>query len=304
MSQNKPTNISASVRQRLLNKARQSNRPFNELVQYYAIERFLSRLAQSKYSSSFILKGALLFTVWNISDSRATMDIDLLGRLRNNADYVGHVFQEICNIAIEEDGVVFDSASVIVDTIAEAAEYNGLRVHLSGLLDTIRLRIQIDIGFSDIVTPRPSIQDYPSLLEMDRPQLNCYSRESFIAEKYQAMVQLDMINSRMKDFYDIWFLSRTQSFNGSALADSIRETFRNRNTEITASPTVFSEVFKQDPTKQRQWNSFLKRARVVGVSEEFATIVLEVSAFLMPVSEGLIEHDGFNKTWYPDKGWN
>jgi hypothetical protein len=302
MTQKKLTNIPASIRQRLLNEARHSHRPFNELVQYYAIERFLFRLSQSKYAARFILKGALLFTAWKLSRHRSTMDIDLLGKIRNEAAYIEKVISEICGIDVPEDGVVFDSGSIFTETIAETAEYQGIRVLLSGMLDTIRIKIQIDIGFSDAI-PKPMKLDYPCVLDMPGPRLHCYTPERMIAEKYQAMIHLETINSRMKDFYDIWFLSHVQNFNGSVLAETIQETFRTRQTKLDLQPVTFSDPFKKDDLKQKQWKGFLKKVRMEGVPEGFAEVVTRVSEFLLPVTEALLEDSRFDKNWEPKTGW-
>lgn len=303
MSKGKPTNIPASIRQRLLDKARKNQRLYNELVQYYAIERFLFRLSQSKYVSSFVLKGALLFTAWKMLDYRSTMDIDLLGKISNDMAYIEKIIREICSIDVAEDGVVFDPDSIATEGIAEGAEYQGVRVILSGKLDTIRIRIQIDIGFSDVIAPKPLKLDYPCILDMPCPQLNCYSRESLIAEKYQAMVQLETINSRMKDFYDIWFLSHTQDFDGLALSETIDATFKNRKTNIQPRPVAFSETFKCDDLKQRQWKAFLMKNRIGDVPEDFAEAVAMISEFLSPLTEALFENRKFKRTWIHEKGW-
>lgn len=296
------TNIPASIHQRLLNEARKTHRPFNELVQYYAIERFLFRLSRSKYASRLILKGALLFTVWKMAGHRSTMDIDLLGKIPNQAEDIQGVIGEICKIDVPEDGIVFDSDTISTETIAETVKYPGIRVLLSGKLDTIRLQVQIDIGFSDTI-PHPLKLDYPCVLDLPCPRLNCYTPEKMIAEKYQAMVQLETINSRMKDYYDIWFLTQVRNFEGTVLAKAIQETFRNRQTELSLQPVAFSDSFKTDNLKQGQWKGFLKKIRMEDVPDDFAQVVTTVSDFLMPITEALVGNQQFDKNWNPETGW-
>ncbi len=225
-------NISASVHQRLLNKAKETRRPFNELLQYFAIERFLYRLSRSPLANSFILKGALMFWIWHKPASRPTMDIDLLGKISNSRDVITAAVREACEGDVEPDGLSFDSRSVTVARITEDAEYEGLRVRLHGLLGNARISIQVDIGFGDVVVPSPRKASFPTLLDFPAPRLYGYSKESTIAEKFRAMVTFGNLNSRMKDFYDIWMLCNQFDFRGKILAEAIEKTFANRKTPI------------------------------------------------------------------------
>ncbi len=223
-------NTAASVRQRLLNRARCDQRPFNELLQYYAMERFLYRLSQSAHADRFILKGALMLRAWQSPELRPTMDIDFLGRTNNEEAGIAAQVREILAVAIEPDGLVFNPASIQTERITEDADYEGIRVRFRGTLDSARVHMQIDIGFGDIVYPGTEESDLPTLLGDPAPRLLCYSRESAIAEKFEAMVKLRELNSRMKDFYDIWLLSRQFDFAGERLAEAIRLTFNRRGT--------------------------------------------------------------------------
>lgn len=193
-------NIPASVRQRLLDRARSDHRPFNELLQYYAMERFLYRLSQSVHASRFILKGALMLRVWRSPEFRPTMDIDMLGITRNEeADIVAQI-RNILAVAVEADGLAFDPYSIQAERITEDADYEGIRIRFLGTLDSARINMQIDIGFGDVVYPEPEESELPTMLNFPAARLLCYSRESSIAEKLEAMVKLGMLNSRMKDF--------------------------------------------------------------------------------------------------------
>ncbi|MGM0664961.1 MAG: nucleotidyl transferase AbiEii/AbiGii toxin family protein, partial [Thermodesulfobacteriota bacterium] len=208
----KTKNIAASVHQRLLNKAKESSRPFNEILQHFAIERFIYRLSKSPHADRFILKGALMFSAWTGSMSRPTMDIDLLGNIENSTDLIVAVFKDACEMEVENDGIVFHKDTVTATRITEDADYKGVRVLLRGNLSSIRLFLQIDIGFGDVIIPKPDRVKYPVLLDFPPPELDGYTMESTVAEKFQAMVKLGLLNSRMKDFYDIWFLSRRFDF--------------------------------------------------------------------------------------------
>ena len=239
-------NIAASVHQRLLNKSKESRRPFNELFQYYAIERFLYRLSRSSYAEKFILKGALMLLVWKVPVFRSTMDIDMLGKVKNDTDAVIAMVRDVCLQEVEPDGIVFDPNSIRGQIITEEADYEGVRVHFRGFLDNARITIQLDVGFGDIVIPSPDPMAYPTILDLPAPQIRGYSKESTIAEKFEAMVRRGIMNSRMKDFWDIRLLSRHFDFDGKTLAMAITETFTARHSIIPPDPVAFTEAFIQD----------------------------------------------------------
>ena len=190
-------NLAASVRDRLLNQAKRTKRPFNELLQYYAMERFLYRLAKSKYAAQFVLKGALMLRVWQSSESRPTMDVDLLGITSNDEDEITAQIREILSTEVEPDGLHFDTSSVTAERIIEDADYQGLRIRFHGTLGSAKVNMQLDIGFGDVVFPEAVLSKYPTILDFPAPELRCYSRESAIAEKFEAMVKLGELNSRM-----------------------------------------------------------------------------------------------------------
>lgn len=304
MSQKNVKNVAASIRQRLLNKAKENSRPFNEILQYYGLERFLYRLSASKYTDKFILKGALLFTVWRQSEIRSTVDIDLLGTSSNEPEAIVKIFQNICKVKVEDDGLRFDNSSITTEQIAVDADYQGLRVQLYGYLGTARIRIQVDIGFSDVITPGPETCDYPTILDLPEPRLNCYNKETMIAEKLQAMVKLDILNSRMKDIYDIWVLSRRFEFKSISLKNSINNTFKRRETEVTENITTFTERYYQNDEKLKQWQGFLRKSRVSDVPQNLGDIICDIKVFLEPVLVSILNEDKFRKTWKPKlKTW-
>lgn len=276
-----PKEISASVRQRLLNRAKSERRPFNELLQYYAMERFLYRLSQSGHVDRFILKGALMLRVWRSPEIRPTMDIDMLGRTSNHETDVVTQIQDILTVDVETDGLAFDPASIQAERITEDADYEGIRIRFLGALASARINMQIDIGFGDIIYPGPKRSDLPTMLNFPAPRLLCYSRESSIAEKFEAMVKLGMLNSRMKDCYDIWLLSRQFDFDGPRLTEAIRLTFERRGTKLPDEIIPFSELFIE--AKQTLWAAFRNRLDQEHVPVSFKEIVASVDSFLSPI---------------------
>jgi len=290
-------NISSSVRQRLLNRSRDDNRAFNEILQYYAIERFLYRLSLSSHANKYILKGGVLLRAWSSSDFRSTMDIDVLGKTRNEEANIIAQVQDIISIEVVPDGILFDSNSIQTERITEDADYSGIRVRLKGLLGTAKIRIQIDIGFGDVVYPAPGIASLPCMLDFPSPTLLCYSKESTIAEKFEAMIKLGYLNSRMKDFYDIWFLSRQFNFELASLSEAVKCTCKQRGTELTPNIEAFTEDFIS--THQAMWIAFCKRLKQDYVSLSFEIIVKEVEIFLSPIITNATE----KRIWVPAGPW-
>jgi hypothetical protein len=297
------SNLAASVRQRLLNRSRETNRPFNELLQYFAMERFLYRLSQSSHDKKFILKGALMLLAWRVSANRPTMDIDCLGMTDNRIDAIIAIVREICGQEVEPDGLVFDPDSVSGEHIVEDAEYEGVRVRIRGILGTARITLQLDIGFGDVIVPGPETIDYPVILDLPAPVLKAYSRESVIAEKFETMVKLGLLNSRVKDFFDIWLLSRQFGFQGEALAQAISETFTHRGTVIPAEPVALSAAYAHDAARQTQWRGFMRRNRLQDIPENFAEIVGSNGTFLGPVARALASDENFSGTWRAPGPW-
>lgn len=297
------TNQAASVHQRLLNLAKVRGRPFNELLQFYAIERFLYRLAQSQYRDRLVLKGALMLLVWKTPVTRPTLDIDLLGRISNDLESVRSVIEEICRQAVEDDGLLFDSSTVIMDRIAEDADYEGVRARFQGHLGKARIPMQIDLGFSDVITPAPVSITYPVLLGHPRIDLLAYSRETAIAEKLEAMVSLGQLNSRMKDFFDLWLLARTQEFDGRVLAEAISRTFARRQTPVIVDPVCFTEDFATDPIKAIQWAAFVRNGKLTDAPGSFQEVVTNVRIFLRPAVEAVIAKDEYSSHWRPCGPW-
>ena len=297
------TNIAASVHQLLLNKAKESSRPFNELLQYFAIERFIYRLSKSPHADQFILKGALMFSAWCGPASRPTMVIDLLGKIDNQLDTITAVMKDACLTDVEPDGISFNAETVEAVRITEDAEYEGVRVRVRGSLGKIRISIQIDIGFGDVIVPDADTVSYPAILDFPAPELKGYTMESTIAEKFQAMVKLGVLNSRMKDFYDIWFLSRTFDFKGEILGEAIEKTFEKRKTPVNLEAALFDPSFGTNKDKNVQWRGFIRKAKLVGAPDTFEDIVVAVKLFLEPLARAIAERKMFNSVWTAPGPW-
>lgn len=294
-------NVPASIRQRLLNRAKNDKRPFNELLQYYAMERFLYRLSKSVHAHRFILKGALMLRVWRSPEVRPTMDIDMLGRTSNEESSIIAQVRDIIAVDVEADGLSFDPDSIQTERITEDADYEGIRIRFRGELDSARVSMQIDIGFGDIVHPEPEASDLPTMLDSPAPRLLCYSRESAIAEKFETMVKLGILNSRMKDFYDIWLLSRQFDFDGAVLTEAIRLTFERRGTMMPIEIEGFNKAFIDG--KQIQWTAFWKRLQQDHVPDSFRDIVFAVEGFLGPVATSLVEGKARPVIWQAPGPW-
>lgn len=294
-------NNAASIRQRLLNHSKANKKPFNEILQYYAMERFLYRLSLSQHKNKFILKGALMLRLWDASESRPTMDIDMLGRTSNETENILQQIREMLSVEVDEDGICFDAATLQAEQIKEDADYQGVRVLFKGNLDTAKIHMQIDVGFGDVVYPLPETSAMPTILNLPAPELLVYSKETVIAEKFEAMVKLGSINSRMKDFYDIWMLSRQFEFDGEHLAEAIRLTFDNRNTALPVEIEAFSDEFIN--SKQIQWTAFTRRLNQEHVPAQFQDIIKGIRTFLYPLVSALFNQIPVPKKWNGINQW-
>jgi predicted nucleotidyltransferase component of viral defense system len=277
---------------------------FNEVLQHYALERLLFRLSKSDQVGRFVLKGALLLRVWGLTSVRATRDIDLLGQTSNEAGSISAIIQDVCTIAVEDDGLVFDAESVKVAQIAGDAEYEGLRVQFEGRLGNARIPMQIDIGFGDPITPAPVVTEYPTVLGMEAPRIRVYPPETAIAEKFQVMLYRGLLNSRMKDYFDVWALARSRRFEGAVLSEAILLTCESRGTAVVPSPVALSEEALLDADKQVQWMAFRRRIIPTAAPESFSEVVREVAAFLQPVAEALAAGVLLSGHWAPGGPWS
>lgn len=293
-------NLPASVRQRLLNVSQQRGEPFNLILARYGIERLLYRLSRSTHASNYVLKGAMLFTLWSERTHRPTRDVDLLGFGPSDVASLQQVFVDVCRTEVEPDGLGFQADTVQATAIREAASYPGIRITLQALLANIRIPVQIDIGFGDDITPGAEEVDFPVLLEFPSPHLRAYPIYTVVAEKLEAMVLLGETNTRMKDFYDLRFLSRTFEFDGAVLREAIARTFARRQTTIpTATPPALSAGFAT--LNETAWTAFLRRNSVEPMTME---VVLErLRAFAEPPMFAAATNASFNAQWKTESGW-
>ncbi|MBG6076638.1 nucleotidyl transferase AbiEii/AbiGii toxin family protein [Polaromonas sp. CG_9.11] len=286
-----PKNRGASVRVRLLNRAREDGMDYNLILTRYALERVLYRLSVSPWRDAFLLKGALLFDLWFDQPHRPTRDMDLLGFGPSGVDDVAAVFREICVLS-SDDGMTFDPATVRAAQIRNQAHYAGVRVSFTGALDGARCAVQIDVGYGDAVTPEPQRMRYPVLLaEMTAPVMRVYPVYTVVAEKYHALASLGMANTRLKDYFDLWFLARHIPFDQAVLHEAIAATFARRGTLLPQSlPLGLSNVFAQDLAKVQQWKAFLRKNKLQAPALEF------VMDELRPWLWGLNANDDENPT--------
>ncbi len=298
----KTKNITASIHARLKNQAVMQGRPFAEILQYYGMERFLYRLSQTEYAKEFVLKGGLLFYVWGISLRRPTRDIDFRSYVSNNHTFLLQVFQEILDYAVPEDGIDFDKNSISIETTQKEAHYQGVRLKLIGSLGKARLPLQIDIGFSKKMGEEDESINYPNILSHTNiAKLKGYPKTLVIAEKFHAMIYYAELNSRLKDFYDIWLISKSFEIDGNSLQKALQETFEKRETELpNQRPLSFSKNFIAE--KSTPWAIFLKKLELNdNVENDFALVVERIWDFLsFPLQNPNIK----NSTWSPEKGWS
>lgn len=296
-------NIAASVRGRLLKRARETRQDFSLVLTRYAIERLLYRIGVSRHADHFLLKGALLFDLWFDVPHRPTRDIDLLGFGSAELLLMESTFKEISAIA-EDDGVTFDPDTVRATEIRKDANYAGVRVGLLGSIDGARCQIQVDIGFGDAVTPDPDDVEYPVMLpEFAAPKLRAYPQYTVVAEKLEALTSLGMANSRMKDYFDLWVLARYADFDADILRRAVRATFDRRATSLTGSaPLGLTDTFAQDVQKDAQWRAFLKRNRLEVLA--LNDVIAALRRFLLPVAEAAASHSPLRGRWTAGGPWS
>jgi len=288
VSRRSRVNLAASIRQRLQNHARECGEDFQRTLTQYAIERLLYRLGRSQYRRRFTLKGAMLYRVWGETAPRNTKDLDLLGIGDCSVAAIAEVFRDLAGEPVEEaDGVTFDADSVEAEEIAERAEYEGVRVHLWAQLDSARIKVQVDIGVGDAVFPNATVGRYPTILDMPAPTIAMYPRETVVAEKFHAITVLALGNSRLKDFYDLWFLAQHFRYEGHVLARAVETTFDRRSTGVPKTPPLaLTEEFWSDRAREVRWDAFLRRTDALAAGElRLEEAVTKVRDFVTPVTK-------------------
>jgi predicted nucleotidyltransferase component of viral defense system len=279
-------NYAASVRSKLVELGRRENIWFNHLVMRYLHERLLYRLSVSNYAPNFCLKGGALIYAFEGISARQTRDLDLLGRhFSNDPEGLKSCFSEILSISYEPDGVLFDASSIEAGEIIKEGNYKGVRLEFWAILGQIREKMQVDIGFGDVVVPHPVNMEFPTLLDLPAPEIQAYSVETVISEKFHAMTQLGELNSRMKDFYDLYCLLRPEKFDPSVLPLAIAETFKTRGTPLPKSDELFPPDFHSKEDRIRQWAAFLKKSRLPDL--DFELVIKHIQMEMKPVMDSI-----------------
>lgn len=292
-----------SIKDRLKNLAKQDGSTMQEKLVTYAIERTIYRLSISPYNERFTLKGGIfLYALFDKQFSRVTRDIDLLGQyISNDINEISNVFREIFSISCD-DALMFDLNSLSVDSITEFKEYHGVNVNIIAFLDRTKIPVSIDVGFGDIVYPNRIKMEFPSLLSMEEPIVYAYSLYSAIAEKFEAIVSLGYINSRYKDYYDIYVLASEFNLSGELLKEAVVETFSHRNTGFK-DMVVFEKTFINDSLRESRWNAFIKKKKAM-INLTFKETMSTIEILLEPIvdsinnnTEFLLNWDSLNKKW-------
>ncbi len=300
MSERETNTLAASVKQRLLNRAQQDRVDFNLLLVRYATERLLFRLSVSPFASDFFLKGAMLFVLWKENPHRPTKDMDLLFNMQHDRQEIEKAFRQVASLKVEDDGLLFDPDSVEAEEIRDENAYGGVRIKLNGYIGSGRIPLQVDIGLGDAVYPEPDWSEFPTLLNFPPPRIRAYPIYTVVAEKFQAMVELQDRNSRMKDYFDLLYLQRKFEFSGCDLQEAINQTFHRRKTTMPMSlPVGLSEKYWGDEQKQVQWNAFLRKNHLK-IQIDLYAVVEEIKGFLLPV----IDNAQIDRMeWSPKEGW-
>lgn len=303
MSARHPTNLPASIRARLKNRADDLGLEFNQVLQYYAMERFLYRLSKTQWADLLIVKGAAMLRVWDGAVARPTRDIDFLGRTDNSPEAVVAMIRECLGVE-SADGLEF-SLDVGAEPITVEDRYPGVRATIMGTLSGAKIRLQLDIGVADLAVPEPGWVDYPTLLDMDAPHILAYQPSTAVAEKFETMISKGLLNSRVKDYHDIWMLATSIRFDGVDLRASLVATFGRRGTTLPAvRPKELGDEYVGRPEAQSLWTAFVKKLGLSGVAAppSLEEVVDIVAGFIMPVAAAAADRD-FSQTWVPGEGW-
>ena len=288
------SNLAASIRQRLKNHAKQTGETFNLVLVRFGLERLLYRITTTQPDDLFVLKGGTLFYCWTEKIHRPTRDIDLLGTGDPSPDRFREIFLKVMS-AEHEDGLVFDSDSLAVATMKDDQDYSGLRVSLVAYLEKAKINLQIDIGFGDATVPAPEVVDYPVLLDLPTPRIRAYKKETVIAEKFQAMVDLGIANSRMKDFFDLYTFAVNFEFDSLELVEAVKATFERRETEVPCElPLALTPEFSQNEDKRKQWTAFAKKLELEITLDETVQMVAD---FIMPCSKMISSSNAIDQKW-------
>lgn len=280
-------NYGLSVRDKL--RAYQTDKvTYQQVLIRYLHERLLYRLSVSRFSQRFFLKGGALMFAHERFAARPTVDIDFMGdRISNDMENIRRTFMEICAIEYPEDGVTFDTDKITVSEITPDREYQGVQLHVTAHLDTIVQNLSIDIGFGDIIIPHPIELDYPALLDgMEDIPVMAYSLETVVAEKFQTMIARTVLNSRMKDFYDVYSILSHNTLDEANLQLAVAEVMKNRDTHYEENHPLFTEEFATDASRNNQWAAFVRKNKIDDVPP-FPEVLRYICDRMKPIWESL-----------------
>jgi predicted nucleotidyltransferase component of viral defense system len=298
-------NLAASIHARLAQRRTKTGEDYNVLLVRFTLERLLYRLSQSGYREQFILKGAMLFALWEPTLHRVTRDLDLLGLGHPAPERLAKIFKELCLLEVEADGVDFDPRSVMCEDIRAQDEYAGIRVKLRATVGKAVVPLQVDIGFGDALLVAPEEITFPVMLGMAAPRLRAYSRETVVAEKLEAIVKLGMLNSRFKDYFDLHYLAQKFPFQGDLLAKSIAATFARRGTALpTGLPAGLTPMFGNDPAKIRGWQAFWLKTGQKASVPPLESVIQSLVEFLEPPLDAVAKRKTLTATWKSNRWFN
>lgn len=308
MARKQITNLPASVKSRLLAIAQARGDELQLVLLQYGVERLLYRMSQVTTGERFVLKGAVLFALWNESPQRPTRDVDFLGIGDSSTENLAVAFREICSAEVVPDGLIFPPDTVEVEAIRGGRTHGGVRVTLSAFLDKARIPIQADIGFGDSVFPSATVERFPTLLDFPAPTVRAYPPETVLAEKFEAMVSLGVANTRIKDFYDAWMLSETRDFDGPTVSAAISATFAHRGTPLPAmnpgsTPIALTSAFATDSRKAALWSAFRARIPNANAPDDLDAVIDRLARFFAPIANAAAAGGGMSARWVAGDGW-
>lgn len=293
-----------SVHTRLVARSKELHIEAQLLLERYALHRLLYRLSKSQHADRFLLKGAQLILIWIGESARTTRDADLLGFGDLSDDSLRETFTNLCSVTVEPDGLMYLANTLRIAPIREENAYGGRRIHIQARLGNARLQLQIDVGIGDAVTPEPVWVELPQMLDLPAPRMRAYRPETSIAEKLETIVARDLLNSRLKDYFDIYVLSMNERFELPVLSMAVQNTFERRDTSLPSEvPMGLTQAFVDEPGKPLQWQSFLNKVGVTDVPDDLAVIVQSVAAFLVPVLDAITNEPDSVMNWPPGGQW-
>lgn len=304
MSPIHPEGLTRSVLDRLKLRAVERQHAFSEILELYAIERFLYRLGCSPYRDRYFLKGALLLRYWIGADARPTRDIDLMASGRPDIPDVRVFLEDLFRLKVEDDGIAFDTETIEIQRIRPESRVAGIRAKFTGHIGKVRLRYQIDVGLGDVVFPSPKDLMPEAILDFPVTGIKAVTPYTAVAEKLEAMIVLGAANSRMKDYCDLMILSQKLEFEGDILKDAVRATFRRRATPLPeGDPEGLSAAFTEETVNTKRWTAFITKGMLPEGKPDLAHVIQEIKRFALPVLDAAREDATFSKRWPPGGPW-